>query len=177
MKEIEAKILEIDRRDVEKRLVDLGAKKIFDGDILTMFFDFRDGSIVGAKNVLRLRKEGDKVELTFKKVHFTDVAKVAEEYSVEVSNLQTVKEILENLGLHETESMEKWRISYQLENARFDIDRYLGEYAYIPEFMEIEAKNEGALNSYANVLGFGPEKCLPWSTKDVIQYYSKKNGP
>ncbi len=67
MQEIEVKILEIDRKKIEKTLTDLGAEKIFDGGIQTIFFDFEDGRIVKAKDVLRLRKEEDKVELTLQK--------------------------------------------------------------------------------------------------------------
>ena len=74
-------------------------KKFLTANIQTLFFDFKDGTIIKQKNVLRLRKEQDKIELTYKKVHVTQTAKTAEEYSVEVSNLETMEKILENLGL------------------------------------------------------------------------------
>ena len=174
MKEIEVKILEVDRSKVEIALVGLGAKKIFDGNVQTMLFDFEDGSIVRAKDVLRLRKEVDRVELTYKKVRFTEAAKVAEEFSVEVSNLETMKEILENLGLSIIEDMLKHRMSYALDNVRFDIDRYLEDFSFVPEFMEIEAENSDMIHKYAGLLGFDPEKCLPWSTQDILKYYGRK---
>jgi adenylate cyclase, class 2 len=174
MKEIEAKILEIDRQKTEEILANLGANKIFEGEIETFFFDFKDGSIIKAKNVLRLRKEQNQIELTFKKVQITKTAKVAEEYSVEISNLETMKTILESLGLSVIEKMQKHRISYKLEQARFDIDRYLGDYSYIPEFLEIEAENPNSLHKYAAFLGFKAEDCLPWSTNELINYYVKR---
>ena len=69
MKEVEVKILEVKRKNIEETLARLGAKKVFDGDIQTLFFDFKDGKIIKAKDVLRLRKEEeDKIELTYKKV-------------------------------------------------------------------------------------------------------------
>ena len=141
-----------------------------------LFFDFKDGRIIKAKDVLRLRKEEDKIELTYKKVRFTQSAKTAEEYSVEVSNLETMKIILENLGLSVRESMEKHRVSYMLDQVRFDIDRYFGSYAYIPEFMEIEAENLDLIHKYAELLGFKKEDCLPWSTTELIQHYSRNKG-
>ncbi|MGD0450341.1 MAG: class IV adenylate cyclase [Candidatus Bathyarchaeia archaeon] len=174
MKEIEVKILDIDRKEVEERLTSLGAKKILDSDIQTIFFDFQDGKIIKAKDVLRLRREDNKVELTYKKVHTTQTAKEAEEYSVDVSNIEEMRKILENLGLHETENMLKHRISYKLDNARFDMDHYLEAYSFIPEFMEIEAENTELIDHYAELLGFKPKDCLPWSTYDIIQYYSSK---
>ena len=176
MKEVEVKILEIDRKKVEETLLQLGAKKVFDGNIQTVFLDFPDRRIVKAKDVLRLRKEGAKAELTYKKVRFTQSAKTAEEYSVKVSNLETMKLILENLGLKVTESMEKHRVSYKLDTARFDIDRYLGSYDSIPEFMEIETQDTGSIHKYAALLGFKPEDCLPWSTTELIHHYSGNRG-
>ncbi len=172
MQEIEAKILEINRKKIEQTLIALGAKKVFDGDIQTLFFDFKDDRITKAKDVLRLRKEADKAELTYKKVHVDKEAKTADEYSVEISDLDTATKILENLGLALTESNEKHRISYTLDHARFDIDHYFGKYGYIPEFMEIEAENTGLIHKYAALLGFKKEDCLPWSTADLIQHYS-----
>ncbi len=68
--------------------------------------------------------------------------------------------------------MKKHRVSYTLEHARFDIDRYFGKYGYIPEFMEIEAENTGLIHKYAGLLGFKTEDCLPWSTTELIQHYS-----
>jgi len=174
MKEIEVKILEIDRKKVEETLINLGAKKILDSDIQTIFFDFLDDKIVKAKDVLRLRKEEDKIELTYKKVHATQTAKEAEEYSVDVSSIDVMRKILENLGLRETENMLKHRISYKLDNVRFDIDRYMENYSFVPEFMEIEAESTDLIDKYAEVLGFKPKDCLPWSTYDIVKYYSSK---
>ena len=174
MKEIEAKVLEVNRLEIEKVLTNLGGEKIFDGDIQTFFFDFEDGAIIKAKDVLRLRKEQNQIELTYKKVHITSTAKVAEEYSVEISNFETMKKILENLGLLVIENTQKHRISYKLDQARFDIDCYSGDYGYIPEFLEIEAENTESIHKYAALLGFKPEDCLPWSTNEIVQYYASK---
>ena len=141
-----------------------------------MFFDFKDGSIVKAKNVLRLRKEQDKIELTFKKVHITETAKLAEEYTVEVSNLETMKKILENINLSIIENMQKHRVSYKIDHTRFDIDHYTGNYRYIPEFLEIESENIDLIHKYAALLGFQAKDCLPWSTDELISHYSFKKS-
>jgi predicted adenylyl cyclase CyaB len=172
MKEIEAKILEVGSRKIVKTLIGLGAKKAFDGEVETFFLDFKDGSIIKARDLLRLRREEDKTELTFKKVHQTESAKIADEYTVEVSDLETAKKILQFLGLQVTESMQKHRTSYTLDKARFDLDRYEGKYGFVPEFLEIEAENVEAVHKYAKILGFNPKDCLPWTTKDLINHYA-----
>ncbi len=100
------------------------------------------------------------------------MAKTAEEYSVEVSSLDTMKIILENLGLTVIDGTKKHRVSYTIDDARFDFDCYLGNYGYIPEFLEIEAKSTDLIYKYAEILGFKAKDCLPWSTKELIQHYS-----
>ena len=172
MKELEVKILEVNRIQIEKTLGGLGAMKVFDGDIQTLFFDFEDGRIFKARDVLRLRKMQDKTELTYKVIRITETAKLAEEYSVDVSNLEIAQKILENLGLVVIESAQKHRVSYTLDHARFDIDRYSGVYGHIPEFLEIEAESVDSIHTYAGLLGFKPEDCLPWSTDELVRHYS-----
>ncbi len=174
MKEIEAKILEVDENKIAENLSRLGAKKLFDGEIKTLLFDFKDGAIIKARNLLRLRKENGKIELTYKKVQVTQEVKIADEYSVQVSDLENIKRILEFLGLSVIESMCKHRISYTLSNAHFDIDRYEGHYSYIPSFIEIEGQTADSIHRYAELLGFRKEDCLPWSTQDLINHYSSK---
>jgi predicted adenylyl cyclase CyaB len=173
MKEIEVKILEIKKQKVTDTLETLGAKKVFDGEVTTVFLDFQDGSIGKRMDVLRLRKMQDKTELTYKKVNVTRVAKEAEETNVEVSNFKATLAILQRLGLSVTEQMQKHRVSYKLDKARFDIDHYSGEFGFIPEFLEIEGDIE-AIHRYAELLGFTPKDCLPWSTTELVNYYFNK---
>ncbi len=171
MKEIEAKILEIKGKKIENTLAKMGAKKVFDGEMETFFYDFKDGSIVKANNVMRLRREKNKIVLTYKKVTGKYEVKTAEEYSVVVSDLAIMQKILESLGLVLTESIRKHRISYEHEGTHFDIDRYLDKYSCIPEFLEIEAQSIDLVHDCAKALGFKAEQCLPWSTAQVIKYY------
>jgi len=176
MEEIEVKILNVNGRQVERKLIGLGAKKVFDGEIETFFFDFKSHSIVKAGNLIRLRREGDRTVLTFKKFLGNEDVKAAEEYEVVVSDMEKMKRILEFLGLSITSSMQKNRVSYRLGDVHFDLDRYEGEHAYIPEFLEIEAENKGTIYKYAELLGFGAKDCLPWSTEDLVNYYSRKTS-
>jgi len=175
MQEVEVKILNVNRPKVEEELLRLGGRKVFDGNIETFFFDFKNGSIAKAKGVLRLRQEGSQIVLTFKRIISTQGAKVAEEHSVEVSDIDEMKKIFQLLGLSVKESNQKQRISYQIDNVHFDFDRYEGEYNYLPEFMEIEAEDLETIHKYAKLLGFKPEDCLPWSTSDLIKHYADKN--
>jgi adenylate cyclase class 2 len=174
MEEIEVKILNVDGRQVEEKLIRLGAKKVFDGDIESLFFDFRNHAIIKARNLVRLRREGNKTILTFKKFLSNKAVKDVEEVEVVVSDMAKMKRILEFLGLSETSRMQKHRVSFSLGQVHFDIDKYKGQYAYIPEFLEIEAEDADTIHKYAKLLGFTIEDCLPWSTEELANYYSRK---
>jgi predicted adenylyl cyclase CyaB len=174
MREIEVKILNVDRNILVNEISKLGAEKIFDGEIKTFFFDFSDSRVSKSENVLRLRQTEQSTLLTFKVILNKETAKEAEEYEVKVSDFQTTKKILEALGLLERGNIQKHRISYKLKNIQFDIDTHQKELSYVPTFMEIEAENIDLIYKYAELLGYKSKDCLPWSTEDVINHYSKK---
>jgi predicted adenylyl cyclase CyaB len=175
MKEIEIKIIEIDRKNVEESLATLGAAKTFDGDVATWFFDFQDGTIARARNLLRLRRFGDKTDLTFKKFIESQSAKVRHEYEVSISDFESMRLILESVGLFPIKQMEKHRTSYTLKSGvEVDIDKYAGEYSHIPELLEIEGEDVETIHLHAKLLGFKPEECRSWTTFDLIDYYSGK---
>ena len=177
MQEVEIKILAIDRGEIEAKLKSLGASRTFEGDVESEFFDFPGNPISKANNLLRLRKKGDKIELTFKKFVANDSAKVREEYEALVSDFDSTRLILESIGLVGFQRMKKHRITYALQNGvTADIDSYTGELSHIPDLMEIEAKDVATLRSYIKLLGFNPEDAKPWTTFDLVNYYSGKSA-
>jgi predicted adenylyl cyclase CyaB len=175
MQEIEVKILDINREMIENKLTSLGAIKVFDDDILTLFLDTQNSQIRKRKDVLRLRKVKNTVELTYKEVQANQSVKVAEEYTVQVSDLEAMLKIFQALGLSPTQKMQKHRTSYSVGDVRFDIDKYSGEFGFIPEFLEIEGPVED-IKKYVKALGYQEKDCLPWSTDELISHYSSKKN-
>ncbi|HLD00424.1 MAG TPA: class IV adenylate cyclase [Candidatus Nanoarchaeia archaeon] len=180
MKEIEVKILDINRDEIEKTLLSLGAQKTFEGIVDAMFFDFENSYFRNNNYTLRLRKmgnnTGDQTFLTFKKPYDQDgvkEAKIREEYEVEVSDFETIKSFLESLGLKVYSNIQKNRTSYTLGDTHFELDQYGGKYAHIPEFLEIESKDVETIYRYAELMGFKKEDCKPWSIKDLEKQYKK----
>ncbi len=174
MKEIEVKILDTDRKEVEKKLASLGARKIFEGVLEARYYDFKSFPLKKKHLTLRLRKEGARTILTFKKKVPNAKLKIREEHEVELSDFKTAKTILESLGLQDFSGIKKKRTSYALKDVKFEIDKYLGRYSFVPVFMEIEAEDERLIYKYAKMLGFRPEDCKPWTMIDTIRYYQKK---
>lgn len=175
MEEVEVKILEINPQQISEVLAKMGAERVFDDKIETLFIDTKDRQIHNRRDVLRLRKEGDKVKLTYKEVEFRSGAKVAKEHTIEVSDCEEMLNILRLAGLSVSERMDKHRVSYKTEDARFDLDTYEGEFSFIPPFMEIEA-SQSAIAKYAKIFGYKKKQCLTWSTEQLIEHYrTKKN--
>jgi len=175
MREVEVKIIEIDRKKVEAMLNCFEATKTLDDNVETIFFDFPNNSISKAKNLLRLRRIGSETEITFKKFVESDTAKVRVEYNASVSDFEAANSILQCLGLIPTLRMVKHRTSYVLKSGvEVDIDKYTGGYSHIPTLLEIEGPDTPTIHAQAKLLGFAPEQCKSWTTFDLIDHYSTK---
>lgn len=172
MNEIEVKILEQNHKDFEPKLLELGAKKIFEGELHAIFYDYEDSSIRNSNEVFRIRKEGDKTFITHKKVISRDPVKQMDETEIEVSNFNEGKKLIEALKLKEYGNMKKRRVSYKLNNVKFEFDTYLDKFDFIPEFLEIEAETIEDIYKHAEMLGFSKEDCKPWGGNKLIEHYS-----
>ena len=174
MNEVEVKILEINRSEVVKKLLSLGAEKIFEGEICDTFFDRKDLELKRKEAVLRLRKLGSIFQITFKAKIPSEDLKIRDETEIEVSSYDSARKIIENLGYFEFASLKKRRISYKIENVRFEFDKLLDKNYFVPEFLEIEAENEDIICKYANLLGFSKKDLKPWTGNELIEYYRDK---
>lgn len=171
MQEIEAKILDVNREELEEKLKQLGAVKKFSGEVYAVFFDTPDLYLKHNNSILRLRKEGDKTKLTLKTGLKQEAVKSCEENEVEVSDFEGMAHILETLGYQRWKEIKKRRISYSLGKVHFEFDQFLGEHGCVPEFMEIEAPDEKILYDYAAKLGYKKEDCKSWTIPELMKHY------
>jgi adenylate cyclase class 2 len=173
MKEIEVKILDVNRSEMEAKLLELGAILHFDGELSAVFFDFPDKRIRESKGVLRLRKEGEKVMLTHKTQLSQEGVKIMDEKEVSVGEAAKMQEILLNLGMEIVKSTRKIRAEYLLGTAKVLFDDYKDELDFIPVFIEIEAHSEEEVYAIAEKLGYKREDCNSWNTWEVTEHYKK----
>ncbi len=174
MYEVEIKILDIERPEVEKKLRTLGAAKTFDDEIHALYYDAPDHSIRSSRGTLRLRREGSAAVLAFKRHVENRDAKVREEKEVVVSDFDAMRWILDSAGFTVWLEMRKMRTTYEIDGLHFEFDRYLDAYGYIPEFLEIEGPDVGTVYRYAELLGFTKKDCKPWDAVQVAEYYSSR---
>lgn len=145
MREIELKILEINVKEIEKRLKALGAKRVLNRvPFKEVILDFKTLPIRKASCMLRLRSEGRKNMLAFKyKTHDDGKFKESEETEVEVSDFIKMERILNRLGLKRDFVRSKVRTSYKLGKVRFEIDKY----EKIPAYLELEGAKKEIIQS------------------------------
>lgn len=169
--EIEVKVLEISRSDVEERLRALCATKIFDGRIHALYYDLPDQRLKQNGLTLRLRLQGTKVVLTMKADIANADAKERQEFETEVSDFEIMRKMLETMGFSVWLEMKKLRTSYALPYAHIEIDRYLDDFGFIPEFLEIEGRDMHSVYRAAASLGFSKHDCKPWDAVQLAAYY------
>jgi adenylate cyclase, class 2 len=169
MKEIEVKILDIDLEEVRKNLLDLGAEKVFDGEIHALAFDHPDMRLDQKDSFIRVRKVGETLELCFKGPNRGSVFKSREEIEVNTSNFADTIEILERSGLKKIHEGKKHRESYTIGKVRFEIDNW----KKIPHFLEIEAPTAEEVKEYVEKLGFTMEQTTGWGYLEVEEHYNK----
>ena len=170
MQEKEVKFLEIDPEDIIEKLEKLGAQKVFEGDIVAVYFDNRK-KLAKRGITLRLRKKGEQVELATKERSKNKRVKICDEDEVIVNDFEAMRHILEKLGYAQYRQITKHRISYLLKSVHFEIDHL----SPFPHWLEIEAPRISLIHTYAQKLGLQMKDSKSWSTQDVIEYYKKKN--
>lgn len=177
MNEIEVKILTIDRKALEKKLLSMGAKKIFDGDIEGGLYDFPDKRLEKNREALRLRREGDEVVLTYKKHLTSEInegsakAKVADEIEVKVSDFDQAEAILKALNFKLFIPIKKKRVTYTLHGIHFAFDKYSDHLKNVPEFLEIEGDNVESVFEAVERLGFTREDCVSWGLRGLALHF------
>src|ERR1035437_8695663 len=123
MEEFEIKFLEVDVLELEKKLLQIGAKKVSNSLYCRRVFDFPDMHLEENHSWLRLRDEGDKITLTFKKRFGVGENKLRDEgmheIEVIVSNFDKTTELLHSIGMIEKFYEENKRTKYTLNDIEF----------------------------------------------------------
>ncbi len=99
---------------------------------------------------VRVRDEGDKATMTFKRFESEGGLHGAKEIEVVVSDFGDAKDILKSSGLVPKSYQETRRETWTLGDAEVVID----EWPWLEPFIEIEGKSEEAVRAAAAALGF-----------------------
>lgn len=167
MDETELKILDINVKEIEKKLKNLGSKRLGKHLITMIFFDFKDKNISKNNSILRLRRYGDIIELTHKtKRKNQGKFKVREETETRVDDFENTKQILNKLGLKCINTSEKIRTSYTLGKTKIELDQH----PKIPAYIEIEGTKRN-IKKIVKKLGFTMKDTSNLTSSEVLKKY------
>ena len=171
-KELEVKVLGIDIKKIEKKIIELKGDLIADEVQVNTLIDSKARPIKESLDgYLRIRETEDqlsgksKVVLTLKKNIENESLRENIELNSEIEDKETVLEILKNLGFDNIKVGYKERKSYRLNRARIDLDRWDKETYPFP-YVEIEVESHENLNEIVDLLEI-PRKNI--SNKSIIE--------
>ncbi len=173
MKEREVKVLDIDLKAVEERLIQAGAVMVKDEDQINWVFqaaalDTPEGEL----GYLRLRATRSRItdessyELTLKMKESAEGLRVYEELTSQVSDPAVVIEILDLLGHPLRYRGEKHRKSYRWQGIDFEMDQW-DEKTYPYPYLEIEVQSEEDLERALQLLEIPRELVSTKSISDL----------
>ena len=160
-KEIEIRLLDIDKESFIKQILSLGASK--DSEFLQRRYTY-DFNPVAKNKWIRLRTNGIKTTLTIKNVESSNIDGT-KEVEIEVSDFDTANEILKELGYFPRGIQENKRIKYDLNGVEVDIDTW----PMIPTYLEIEGTSEEEVYNTLDLLGIPKEKSTSLDVQGIYK--------
>lgn len=148
MREIEVKILNINPKEIEGKLIALNAIKIKHEAQINMIYDTPEGfleKIFSGYSRIRITENlstGDKqITYTVKKNLNASLSRQSIEHEVIINDSQEMEMILSDLGYVLKHKGHKERVSYRYDNILFEIDTWDKD-TYPRPYLEIEVEKE-----------------------------------
>lgn len=161
--EYEVRVLEINQKELEKKLKKLNAKFEWDLFQKRYVYDFipkEDGKWI------RLRTNGKKTTLTIKNITSSKIDGT-QELEIEVDSFEKTNLMLKELGYIPKGYQENRRIKYQLNGVEIDIDMWPN----IPTYLEIEGTSEEVVYHTLEILGYKKEEATAKDVEKIYQEY------
>lgn len=158
-RELEVKVLNIDKDDIERKLLELKAELVKRELQVNTIYDYPNNSFEQEKRgYIRIREMKDLVtgeveyEFTIKKAISNDGIKEYEEIETAIEDKESLGKMLLELGLVVKHEGSKERIRYRLENIIFDIDTWDKQTIPYP-YLEIEVESKDDLKRAVELIG------------------------
>ncbi|HOZ36431.1 MAG TPA: class IV adenylate cyclase [bacterium] len=159
MEEFEVKYTNIDSEEFREKLKSIGAKFEFSRTYRRLNFEYPDWRLDKENSWLRLRDEGDKITLAFKKrigpkqgPNGNDLG--MQEIETVVEDFDKTRDIFLAAGFIIKYDVENRRERWTLDGIQFDMD----EYPLLPPYIEIESSSWEKVEEGIELLGFDSAK-------------------
>lgn len=164
-KEIEVKILNIDRERLRATLKKLGARQVLKPTLMRELY-LESPVKERVYSSFRLRAQGKNSFLTLKLKKGEDKKfEIRDELEVEVDDFNAMRKILRLAGFTIFRQREKIREEYQLGKIKVEID----EYPKMKPYMEIEAFSKKEIKDFLKKIGFPLEYTTSGTATEIIQ--------
>lgn len=170
--EIEGKILEVNKKEIESKLKEIGAIKLFSNKKIIQ--ENYENKELKKNSSIRVRQFGNEILITFKefKEQKNNLKNCKEmEFKVD-TDFKNIQKLFLAMGLKKFQGVEKIRTSYRLRDITFDIDEVIKPFK-IPAYLEIEAKDYKEIEKTLQLLNIPKSKAKPWGTKQLLKHYEK----
>ena len=148
--EIEAKFLDVDPDSVRERLFSIGGIMTHPERLMRRkVFDFPEGTSDQDSAWVRVRDEGDRITMSYKRQHDMTLHGTSE-HELVVDDFNAACEMLTRIGMIEKSYQETKRETWMVGDVEVVIDTW----PWIPTFIECEGPNEESLRKTVEQLGF-----------------------
>lgn len=161
--EFEVRVLEIDHDEMVKKLESLNATKKIDALQQRYVYDLIPKV---EHSWIRLRTDGEKTTLTIKDLQAKTIDGT-KELEIVVDDFDKTNLMLEKLGFKNRGFQQNKRVQYILDGVEIDLDRW----PLIPEYMEIEGKNEEEVYATLEKLGIEKDKIVTLDVSSIYTHY------
>jgi len=172
MKEIEVKVLNIDKDKIESKLKKIGCELVKDEYQYNYIFDTEDRRLKNQYNgYLRIRKtvnkdESEKIKLTLKRNIEDSKFRKNIENNLNIDDIEEGINILEALGYKLIHTGKKHRVSYRHKDILFEIDTWDKE-TYPNTYLEIEVIKEEDLEKAVQLLDINKNNITKKSIEEL----------
>ncbi|MCG2689915.1 CYTH domain-containing protein [Candidatus Parcubacteria bacterium] len=169
--EYEATFENINKDKIRERLKKAGAVLVKPETLMKRYVFNLPNAQDGKPGWARVRDEGDKVTMSFKRVNFGGTGKIEDqkEICLKIDNFDNGFEFLKALGCGEKAYQESKREMWQIGVTEICLD----EWPFLEPFCEIEGANEEDVKEVSEKLGFDYAKALFCA---VGTLYARKYG-
>lgn len=175
-RELESKILNVNRGELVPKILSLGGCLDFEWELTAVWMLCEETS-----KKVRIRLEWDKVAVEQKiaKENSNSNFKEAEEVGFISNDYEKVIEFFEVLWFKQISKSVKTRISYLIKNSEYwkvkiEFDKYSELWwIEIPELLEIEWESEEAILQIAEKLGFAKNDLTNYWPSKLLEIYKK----
>ena len=165
--EIEAKFPDINLDEMRAKLQTVGGVLLTPERLMRRrMFDYEDDRMDDMNAWLRVRDEGDRVTVSYKRVMDRSLHGT-KEVSLVVDSFEKSCEFFEAIGLQAKAYQETKRETWDLDGCEVTLDTW----PWIPSFVEIEASSEEAVRSAAEKLGLDWKHATHGSVETVYRQH------